>query len=138
MKLNFTISEFNISGQDIPQQVCDKILKYHILPMQPVREELGYWVTPSENSGYRSIQWELDHGRSGGSQHTFKGNGATDWTCKDFKNNKDDLLNSIIKHTDYTRMTIYNSFIHCDYKHVNKRQVFESGADSVWVFKKFV
>lgn len=139
MKLNFNISEFNISGKDIPQDVADKILHYHILPMQPVRNELGYWITASENSGYRSEEWEKSRDRSGNSQHTFKVKGAVDWTCEHFSKNKDEFLKAIIKHTNYTRIAVYNTFIHCDYKPTGgKRQLFTSDASSNWKFEKFV
>jgi hypothetical protein len=139
-KLNFKISEFNISGKPIPQDIADKILEYHILPMQSAREELGYSMTASKKSGYRSREWELAHKRNGTSQHCFIGKGAVDWTCEDFKDNKNDFLEAIIKHTSYIRMAVYSGFIHCDYKETegNKRQVFSSTAKSVWTFIRFV
>lgn len=140
MKLNFNISEFNISGEDIPQKVADKILHKHILPMQPVREELGIPLFPSLKSAYRSIWWEKTHGRSGSSQHTFIEDGATDWTCQDFENNWEKLLASMIKHTKYTRFAIYDGFIHADYKPTKsgKREVYTSNSKSQWKFKKFI
>lgn len=145
MKLNFTLSEFNISGNSIPEKVADKILHKHILPMQPVREELGYAIYPSLKSGFRSVWWEKKNDRDGTSQHTFIKDGAVDWTCKDFENNKDDLLESIIKHTKYTRIAIYEGFLHCDYKPTNnnKRQLFENKYDEdkkewKWEFLKFI
>jgi len=136
----FTISEFNISGRPIPETVADKILKYHIAPMQKVRNKLGKSVTPSLKSGYRSPSWEKSKGRSGTSQHTFKGKGAVDWTCEDFEHNKNELLRLIMLHTQYTRMAIYDSFIHCDYKPTptGKRHLFKSGADSKWEFLREV
>lgn len=131
MKLNFKLSEFNISGEDIPQSVADKILHKHILPMQPVREELDIPVYPSLKSGYRSVVWEKKHGRTGSSQHTFKENGAVDWTCNDFEKRKDTLLESMIKHTDYTRFAIYASFIHADYKNKSGNvQIFKNEYDT--------
>ncbi len=140
MKLNFSISEFNISGEAIPEDVADKILKWHVQPMQDVRDSLKQAVWPSQESGYRSVKWEKSKGRSGNSQHTFKGKGAVDWTCKDFSTNKDRFLELIIKHTDYTRIAVYNSFIHCDYKHTSdgQRQLFTSTPDSKWEFVKNV
>ena len=119
MKLNFTISEFNISGKPIPEDVADKILKWHIQPMQRVRDKFKDAIWPSLKSGYRSVQWEKKNGRSGNSQHTFKGKGAVDWTCQNFSSKKDKLLKLIIEETDYTRIAVYNSFIHCDYKVTN-------------------
>lgn len=139
IKLNFKISEFNISGKPIPQDIADKILEHHILPMQSVRDELDYSMTASENSGYRSKEWELSKKRSGTSQHCFIEKGAVDWTCEDFADNKDEFLKAIIKHTPYTRMAIYSGFIHCDYKAVpnGRRQVFNSDAKSNWTFYKY-
>lgn len=140
MKLNFTISEFNISDQPIPEQICDKILKWHIIPMQRVRDKFNDAIWPSLESGYRSVEWELSHGRYGNSQHCFKGKGAVDWTCQKFSKNKDRLLDLIIKETDYTRIAVYNSFIHCDYKKTNsmKRELYDSDSASNWKFKKYV
>ncbi len=131
MKLNFKLSEFNISGEPIPEKVADKILKYHIAPMQDVREDLGYAIYPSLKSGFRSVWWEKTHGRSGSSQHTFIENGAVDWTCHHFKRRKDRLLESMIKHTDYTRFAIYSGFIHADYKNKSGNvQIFANEFDS--------
>lgn len=139
MKLNFKLSEFNISGEPIPEEVADKILHKHILPMQPVREELNIPMFPSLKSGYRSVWWEKTHGRSGGSQHTFIEDGATDWTCQDFQDHKDQMLESMIKHTDYTRIAIYDGFIHADYKPTKsgKREVYTSNSESKWKFLKY-
>jgi len=134
MKLNFKISEFNISGKPIPETVADKILKWHILPMQKVRDILGVAMWASQGSGYRSYEWELSKGRSGNSQHVFTGMGAVDWTCSDFANNKDKFLKLITDHTNYSRMAIYNSFIHCDYKPTpsGEREIYKSDSASNW------
>jgi len=140
MQLNFKPSKLNISKKPIPAHVVDKLLFNHILPMQEVRNDLGLKIWASENSGYRSVSWERSHGRTGGSQHTFKGNGAIDWTCEDFSNNREEFLEAIIKHSEYTRMAMYNGFIHCDYKptKTGQREVHVSGKDSKWEFLKFV
>ena len=139
-KINFSLSEFNISGKPIPEDVCDKILKWHIQPMQRVRNVFKKAIWPSQESGYRSPAWEKSKGRNGNSRHTFKGKGAVDWTCSQFTKNNKDLLNLIIEHTDYTRMAVYSSFIHCDYKATSdgQRQVFESTPNSKWTFVKNV
>jgi hypothetical protein len=76
---------------------------------------LGLPIWPSANSAYRPLSWEKEKGRSGNSQHVFRGNGATDWTCKDFDDNKFELLKHLINETEYTRFAIYDTFIHCDY-----------------------
>jgi len=136
--MNFKISEFVIGDSLLPKKVADKILLYHLLPLQKVRDEIGIPVYPSQNSCYRPVSWEKARGRSGNSQHTFKGMGACDVTCSNFQMHKDKLLDLIIKYTSYTRMAVYKGFIHCDYKPTSdgKRQLFESGGDSRWKFIK--
>jgi hypothetical protein len=138
--MNFKISDFNISGESIPEEVADKILKWHIIPMQIVRDLLGYAMWASQKSGYRSVSWELKQGRSGNSQHTFKEKGAVDWTCRDFANKKNEYLQMIIEHTDYTRIAVYNTFIHCDYKHTTsqQRELYESDSNSKWKLIKYI
>jgi hypothetical protein len=133
MKNYFTIRELCITGDTVPVNIADKLIKYHILPMNSVREELGIPITASQKSGYRPAWWEIAHNRSGDSQHTFEGKGAVDWTCKDFSENKDKLLELIIQNTEYKRVAVYNTFIHCDYKGEG-RKLFKSGSDSHWEF----
>lgn len=145
MTINFTISEFNISGEPIPQDVADKLLKYHIAPMQVVRDALGFAIFPSQKSGYRSVKWELAHSRDGKSQHCFNGMGAVDWTYKradSFSSNKLNfqlLLNNIILFTSYNRIAVYENFIHCDYASKSgKREFYHSDSESNWKFIKYV
>lgn len=140
IQLNFNISDFNISGKPIPEKIADKILKWHILPMQRVRNILKIAIWASQKSGYRSVTWEKSRGRSGNSQHCFKGKGAVDWTCYKFKENKYDFLKTIIEETDYTRIAVYENFIHCDYRNTNsgKRELYDSDSKSKWKFKEFV
>ena len=144
MKLDFNISELVITGNSIPLDVADKLLQYHILPMQEVRngftnnvlndeEKETFYITASLKSGYRPKQYEISKGRSGNSQHTFQGKGAVDWTCYDFNRFKHDLIHYIIHKTDYTRIAVYNSFVHCDYKG-EERQLFNSDSNSNWEF----
>ena len=120
----FKLSEFNISGQAIPEDVADKIYLYHIIPGNRVRDKLGLPMWPSENSGYRPRWWELHRGRSSDSQHVFKAKGAVDWNCKDFHQNHWLLLKFLIEETEYTRFAIYPTFIHCDYAIQGERWVF--------------
>jgi len=140
MIIKFAISEFNITGEPIPEDVCDKLLKWHIAPMMDVRNELDIPIWASQESGYRPESWENKRGRSGNSQHCFHAKGAVDWTCKNFSYNKNRLVRSIIKNTDYTRIAIYDSFIHCDYKATNsgRRELYLSGSNSKWEFEKYV
>jgi len=133
MKNYFTISEFNISGEPIPEGVADKILQYHIIPMNIVRDKLGVPIYPSVKSGFRPLWWELENNRSGESEHVFVNDGATDWTCINFHRHKNELLELIIKHTRYTRIAVYDTFFHCDYKG-GKRKLF----DKNWNLKKYL
>ena len=134
------IEDFNISGEVIPSDIEVKIIKHHLEPLEQVSNCLGYRVYPSVKSCYRSKKWELKRGRSGKSQHCFIGLGACDVTCEDFENNKDELLESLIKQTTYIRFAVYKTFIHCDYKdtHKGKRLLFNSTSSSKWTFKKFI
>ncbi len=137
----FKIDEFLIeSTSKIDTHIADKIYKYHIIPMIYIRRNLGFPIYPSMKSSYRSKTYEISKGRSGNSQHTFTGKGATDWTCENFDVNKDELLKEMIKETLYTRFAMYNSFIHADYKDTenNTRQLFKSGSNSKWEFIKFI
>ena len=143
------LSDFNISGEPIPETVADRILEYHIIPMISVCNAMSVCVMVSLFSGFRSWLWEISKGRSGTSKHcygqredgTFDENekGATDWTCDDFAHNKDRLLELMIEHTEYTRFCMYNGFIHADYKETpnNERQLFEID-NGKWKFIKNV
>ena len=112
------ISDMIISGKNVSIKIADKILNYHIRPMEEVQKIHNGKITCSENSGYRSQRYELSKGRSGTGQHTYVGKGATDWTTTGDLN---ELLDDMIKKTDYTRLTIYieSKFIHADYKKVD-------------------
>jgi len=56
------------------------------------------------------------------------------------ESNKNKLLKQIIEQTSYTRVALYNSFIHCDYKQTSsgERELYTSTANSEWTFKKFI
>lgn len=153
MILDHKPSDFNISGESIPETVADRILEYHILPMQAVCDAMTVCVLVSDFSGWRSYAWEKKENRSGTSQHCYGQNrskmfdqtakGATDWTCDDFPHNKDDLLAKMIEHTEYTRFCVYKGFIHADYKEVpgGKRQLFYFGQvrkEWKWIFEKYI
>ena len=140
MRFPFETSEFVIGNiLDVPVEICTKIWLYHILPMVTVRAIMDIPMWPSEKSSYRPKSWEIQHMRSGNSEHTFRGKGATDWTCKDFAENKDQFLKLIIGHTKYTRIAVYDSFIHCDYKAQDgKRYIFDSTPSSEWTIKRVI
>lgn len=134
----FKTEEFCIEqNKAIPQDVATKIWVYHIIAMLKVRMLLGSPMWASQNSGYRPEAYELSVGRSGGSEHTFKGKGAVDWTCK--KELLPELLKLILAHTAYTRIAVYENFIHCDYKATDgNRYVFDSDAKSNWVLRETI
>ena len=74
-------------------------------------------------------------GRSGNGEHTFEGSGAVDWTCK--KSKLLHLFNLIIENTEYTRIAIYENFIHCDYAAKDGfRYIYESDSKSNWTLIK--
>lgn len=145
VKLYFTIKELCIAPTEpIPVAVADKLLTHHILPMNVVRRELGKPIhcvdSMGNHSGYRPEWWELQQGRSGGSQHTFKGLGAIDWRA-DKPHDIETLWKLLQKHTQYTRLVFYRDshgnplFIHCDYKATDGRcYLFSSDASSNWEF----
>ncbi len=116
--LNFTISEFLIDRENpnVPVHVVDELVRHHIPVIQKVRDKLGFPIWPSQRSGYRSVEWEHANGRSGNSEHCFKGKGAVDYTCKHPGQLK--LLFHELKKSPYLRVCYYpgKQFIHCDYK----------------------
>lgn len=138
MEIPFKTEELCIEyGEDIPQHIATKIWKWHIIPMLVVRAFLGAAIWASEHSGYRPMLWELRQGRNGKSEHCFNGKGAVDWTCK--KEHLPELLRLILLYTDYTRIAVYDGFIHCDYKAEDgNRYVFDSDAKSNWVLRETI
>lgn len=143
------MSKLVVGNVDIPQIVADKIYEFHIQPMNIVRYYLGSPIWASEESCFRPYLWEIARGRSGNSQHCFgqkkdnsidkEAKGAADWTCDNFAESKDKLLELIIKHTSYTRIAVYDTFIHCDYKAIDgKRYIYSSTPSSKWTLKKIL
>lgn len=140
MKIYFKLSECCITDDPIPQDVADKLLKYHIIPMSVVRHHQGAPVYASDHSVYRPVAYEKRKNRNGTSQHCFlpDDDGAGDWTADDL----DKLLKNILEHSDYTRVTLYKNkrFIHCDRKYKGSKgiQYFESGSNNKWKFIKYI
>ena len=145
---HYNISDFCISNEDVPKVIADRILEYHLNPMNAVQDATPFDVYPSQNSCWRPWVWEIARGRKGYSQHTFGQRenevvfekGACDITCEDFEENKDALLEALIENTDYIRFAVYDTFIHADYKdtHKGKRLLFSSNRASEWTFVKFI
>jgi len=134
MNLYFSISEFCIDKQHLlSPEIADKILRYHICQINPIREIMGIPILVSKASGYRPVEWELARGRSGNSEHTFKDKGAADYTCRNITR----LLQIFKTESDYRRIAYYKdmNFIHCDYNSKDWRQYFEV-ENGVWVFKE--
>lgn len=127
MKLYFNISEFLIDPEmdQVPLHVADKIVQHHIAIINPIREKKGSAIFVSQNSGFRPLAWELAHGRSGDSQHTFGDGkdhpeqywGAADYTCDDIE-----WLFEELKKSSYRRVCIYRKegFVHADHKGIEK------------------
>jgi len=137
MRNYFNLKEF--SREDIPGHAATKILDSHIPTLNAVRTLLGVPLSISGKSGFRSAKTEKKNGRSGNSQHCFKGRGAVDLTCS--KMGK--LLRILKDISTYTRITYYpnKNFIHCDFKPVtgNKRQFFIDRSDGKgWKFQNNV
>ena len=139
MTLNFSISDFVIDGKPITCGIADKILLFHIMPLQKVRDFLGKPIWISQKSGYRRQSWERARGRNGNSQHCFRGKGAVDLT---WGGDIDVLLDAVVQNTKYKRMAVYydnnQQFIHCDWKETSegKRQIFKSTPASRWTLLK--
>lgn len=133
----FKPSDFNITGQPIPEDVADKIHLFHIIPLNKAREAFGQAIMISKKSGYRPRWWELKKNRNGSSQHTFLGRGAVDITCLDFDTHKWKLLTALVNQTEYTRITLYESarFIHCDYAAL-ERYVYNDKWEKMWPAEK--
>jgi len=128
------ISEVCITSESISQDVADKILLYHILPMNAAQDVLGFKIHCKTSkglySGWRPKWWEIQRGRGGSSQHTFKGKGAVDWRCDNWEKNKELFIDYLIMNTRYTRIAVYDNFVHCDYKNANSNRWLY---DSVWI-----
>lgn len=103
-------------SEAVPDTVIHKIYIHHISPMNRVREVMGIPIIV--NSGYREKIWEIQQGRDGKSEHTFTGFGAADYFCSDLPA----LLRNLVTYTDYSRIALYSTFIHCDYKFPQRGQ----------------
>lgn len=135
----FILKEFLITGDTVPSDVADKIYKNFILVLSPIRKKLGAPIWISKRSGYRPKWWEWLHGRSGNSEHTFKGMGAADLTS----NKLLELLEILKKDSPFTRICYYphHGFIHVDYKpnsYEGARRYYEADENGKWEFKEWI
>jgi len=137
MELNFKIADFCILREDIPQDVADRIMKYHLLVAQDARNRIQQPINVSNHSGYRPVVYELSKNRPGTSEHCYlpKSKGATDYEYTP------ELLADLKSNSPYSRICYYptKGFIHCDYKYEQRgRRYFEFELENEewkWVFK---
>lgn len=116
------IKSYDIKGDALPAKVETVAYVAHMAPLKLAEQ----WIKEKYNcdikiyvslkSSYRSVEWEKSKGRSGYSEHTYNFLGACDITCDNFQENKGILLEALIAVTRYTRLAVYNGFIHGDYK----------------------
>lgn len=116
-------------------EIQDKMLKYHIMQVNCIRDKYGFPIWASQKSGYRPKSHEIANGRKPDgvrrlhySRHTYlpapgdmEGKGATDWTCD--KQNRVEFAIHLWEETDYNRIALYEWGFHCDYKNMNGRQL---------------
>lgn len=112
------IKSYDIEGKGLPSNVELKVRAIHIPALSIIEDNMPFYVKlyVSIKSAYRSKEWEKSKGRSGYSEHTFSNLGAVDVTCDNFHKNKDRLLQELIDRSPYTRIAVYQNFIHCDLK----------------------
>jgi len=118
--LYFQISDFIINPNErVSLEVINKIL-IHLWIINGVREEGGFPIIVSKNSGYRSIEHEKRHKRSGLSEHCFIGGGAADYTCQKKYIKR---LVELLRKSTYKRVCYYpkKNFIHADLKGYEKQ-----------------
>lgn len=136
MKLYIKPSELIFDhSAGLPADVADRMLEFHILPVNRIRRIAGYGITASQNSGYRTKQHEISKGRQPKNQnedwsrHTYQphpefdpeGKGATDWRPVDLSN-MSDFAWRMVEMTNYSRLCYYpdQNFIHSDFKHESR------------------
>lgn len=140
MKNFFGIQEFLIDPDmrngSVPTHVANKIIHHHLPILNPTRAQLGSALIISQNSGYRSVEWEKSKGRDGSSQHTFKGKGAVDLTCKQSALHH---LGDLLAESDYARVAWYpdSKFYHCDFKDYELGKRLFTVQNGIWKLKDY-
>ena len=124
MQDKMTLPEYVIAPQHgISLEVAEKIRKYHLFPMNLIRNQLGHPIIVSKNSGYRHpIYEELQSRRD--STHEFRkiptrqdpGYGAADYTVAPAVFYK--FMQLLTDADIYNRLIFYpdNGFVHGDYR----------------------
>jgi len=114
------IENYNITDKPFDKKVEQVVRACHMNYLvhidRLIHKKHGFNVYVSLKSSWRPKWWEHQKGRSGRSEHSYGFLGATDITCDLFKKNRHILLDHLIKHTSYTRLAVYDGFIHADYK----------------------
>lgn len=126
MPHNFSIPEF-CKNLTVPAHVADKICKYHMPELQLARDALGSPIRI--RSGYCTRAGEIEMGRSGQSEHVFRGRGAVDVTADDLAK-----LGDLLKKSNYHRVCWHPSqqFFHCDFKGDLRNNYFVCYDGEVW------
>lgn len=133
MKDYMTLREYVINPQHgITLDVAEKIRKYHVYPMNILRNKVGFPIIVSQNSGYRSQEHELSKGRSLTSAHLFQENtdrqdpgfGAADYRVAD--ENWGVFIRELIDARIYPRLIFYpnSKFVHADYRYMGVDRFF--------------
>lgn len=128
MKDYMTIPEYVIAPQyGITVEVAEKIRKYHIFPMNSLRNRLDFPIIVSKKSGFRHEEHEKAMGRALTSTHLFKeiperqdpGWGAGDYTVASAHYYK--FVTGLLQDKIYNRLIFYpqQGFIHGDYRFIN-------------------
>ena len=119
-----TLPEYVIAPElGISLEVAEKIRKYHLFPMNLIRNELGHPIIVSKQSGYRHPIYEAQRGRTT-STHMFQtiperqdpGWGAADYTVAPAVFYK--FMQLLTDADIYNRLIFYpdNGFVHGDYR----------------------
>lgn len=127
MKDYMTLPEYVIAPQyGITLEVAEKVRKYHIFPMNALRNRLDFPIIVSKDSGFRHEEHEKEMGRALTSCHLFKeiktrqdpGWGAADYTVAPAQWYK--FMTQLLNDKIYNRIIFYPgaSFIHCDYRFI--------------------
>ena len=124
MQDKMTLPEYVIAPElGISLEVAEKIRKYHLFPMNLIRNELGHPIIVSKRSGYRHPDYEAKRNRTN-SAHMFQaiperqdpGWGAADYTVSPAVFYK--FMQLLTDADIYNRLIFYpdNGFVHCDYR----------------------
>ena len=122
----FKISEFYKRRFFVSKGVIAKI-QVIITMLNPIRKALGSPIHVSRKSGYRPVWWERFRGRSGYSEHCFRGKGAVDLTCRPEK--FQEMYDLVVEKSSFTRICLYpdKMFIHGDFKKSEHRLYLDTG-----------